>query len=255
MNRSAPPAQRLLKVRFDALELEGLLARLAGRDAAAPFAYVVTPNVDHVLRLQDAGPGLHAAYERALFSVCDSRILRRLAAWKGMRLDLAAGSDLVAALFGRVVGPDTAVTMIGGTEEVAQGLRERYGLRRLAHHNPPQGFIEDASELARCVEFVVAHPARFVLLCVGFPRQEIVAARLAETAGATGLGLCVGAAAEFLTGVKRRAPGWMQRAHLEWLHRLLSEPRRLWRRYLLEAPRIFLLFWRLPRQGRAGSLP
>lgn len=241
------PFQRLLSVRFDDLDLEGLVARIIARDPAAAFAYVVTPNVDHVLRLQDSAPGLQEVYDGALFSVCDSRVLQRLAAWRGVRLEIAPGSDLVAALFGRVITPDTPVTMIGGEEPVAEGLRRRFGLRHLAHHNPPHGFIEDPAAVQRCVDFVLDHPAPFILLCVGSPRQEILAARIVQAGGAVGLGFCVGAAAEFLTGAKQRAPRWMQRAHLEWLHRLLSEPRRLWRRYLLEGPRIFRLFWRLPR--------
>jgi N-acetylglucosaminyldiphosphoundecaprenol N-acetyl-beta-D-mannosaminyltransferase len=57
------------------------------------------------------------------------------------------------------------------------------------------------------------------------------------------VGLCIGASVEFLSGAKRRAPRWMQRAGLEWLYRLLSEPRRLWRRYLVKGPRVFKLWW------------
>ena len=61
---------------------------------------------------------------------------------------------------------------------------------------------------------------------------------------AGGTGLCIGASVEFVTGAKRRAPRWMQRLGVEWLHRLLSEPGRLWRRYLVEGPRIFAMAWR-----------
>ncbi|MCQ4158920.1 WecB/TagA/CpsF family glycosyltransferase [Roseomonas sp. GC11] len=248
---TAPPAQRLLGLRFDMLDLEETLQRLAARDAAAPFAYVVTPNADHLLRHARADAALRAIYENAWLSVCDSRVLRLLAARRGIALKLAPGSDLTAALFARgLVGPETPLTVIGGAPEVAEALRARLGLRRLAHHNPPMGFIDDPAAVADCVDFVLAHPARFVLLCVGSPRQEILAARIAASGRATGIGLCVGAALEFVTGAKQRAPAWMQRAHLEWLHRLLSEPRRLWRRYLLEAPRLLWLMRQVPRQDR-----
>jgi UDP-N-acetyl-D-mannosaminuronic acid transferase (WecB/TagA/CpsF family) len=70
--------------------------------------------------------------------------------------------------------------------------------------------------------------------------------------GATGVGLCIGASLEFLTGAKRRAPLWLQRLGLEWLFRLLTEPRRLWRRYLVEGPRIFVLWWRWHLSRRRG---
>jgi exopolysaccharide biosynthesis WecB/TagA/CpsF family protein len=109
------------------------------------------------------------------------------------------------------------------------------------------GFIHDEAAIQAAVGFVQAHPARFVFLCVGSPQQERLAARIQATGGATGVGLCLGAALEFVTGAKRRAPAWMQRAHLEWLHRLGSEPRRLWRRYLLEAPRLLRVMRKVPR--------
>jgi exopolysaccharide biosynthesis WecB/TagA/CpsF family protein len=243
-------AQRLLNIRFDSLDTAGAVARLAGRDPAAPFAYVVTPNVDDVLRLTErAGPELRAIYERAWLSTCDSRVLRMLAGWRGVRLGLAPGSDIAARLFDEVIGPDDPITMVGGTDTVAAALRDRYRLTRLAHHNPPMGFINNPAAVQECEDFVAAHPARFVLLCLGSPRQQILAARIAASGRATGVALCIGAAVEFVTGVKKRAPGWMQGLNLEWLHRLLSEPRRLWRRYLVEAPRIFLVLWRAPKGG------
>lgn len=66
----------------------------------------------------------------------------------------------------------------------------------------------------------------------------------------TGVGLCVGASLDFLGGKARRAPRWMQRVRLEWLHRLAQEPRRMWRRYLVEGPKVLVLWqrWRRTRQ-------
>ncbi|RKK01324.1 WecB/TagA/CpsF family glycosyltransferase [Pseudoroseomonas wenyumeiae] len=244
----APASQRLLGVRFDALDLTGALALLTAREPTAPFAYVVTPNADHWIRLQDQ-PRLRPLYDAAWLSLCDSRILRLLAARRGVALELAPGSDLTQRLFNEVIGPETPVTVIGGTEAVVEALRARYGLARLAHHNPPMGFIRDPAAVAAVVDFVRAHPARFVLLCVGSPQQEKLAAAIVAAGGASGIGLCVGAAAEFVAGVKQRAPEWVQRASLEWLHRLGSEPRRLWRRYLLEAPRLLRLMARVPPGG------
>jgi N-acetylglucosaminyldiphosphoundecaprenol N-acetyl-beta-D-mannosaminyltransferase len=77
--------------------------------------------------------------------------------------------------------------------------------------------------------------AQLVWLGLGSPKQDRVAERLCELAAAPVL-LCVGAAFDFVSGAKRRAPSWMQRAGLEWLYRLVAEPRRLWRRYLVDGP-------------------
>ena len=246
---STLPSLRLLGVRFDDLDLEGALTLVAARDAGLPFAYVVTPNADHLLRLEAGDAALRALYDGAWLSLNDSRILRLLAGRRGVRLNLAPGSDLAAALFARVITPATPVTVIGGTPALIEALRARFGLTVLFHHDPPMGFIRDAAAVEAAVAFVQAHPARFVFLCVGSPQQERLAARIQAAGGATGLGLCLGAALEFVTGAKARAPAWMQRAHLEWLHRLVSEPRRLWRRYLLEAPRLLRAMRKVPKGG------
>jgi exopolysaccharide biosynthesis WecB/TagA/CpsF family protein len=80
-------------------------------------------------------------------------------------------------------------------------------------------------------------------MSVGAPQQEMAARAAMQRGDAVGVGLCCGAALEFLAGRKARAPRWMQKAGLEWLHRLSSEPARLWRRYLFEGPAIFWI-WR-----------
>src|SRR5256885_4320033 len=74
----------------------------------------------------------------------------------------------------------------------------------------------------------------------------MIAAEARSAAGATGMALCIGAGLEFLTGRQKRAPRLARALGLEWAHRLLSDPRRMWRRYLIEGPRIFLLTYRWP---------
>jgi exopolysaccharide biosynthesis WecB/TagA/CpsF family protein len=106
------------------------------------------------------------------------------------------------------------------------------------------GFIGDDREVQRVVEFVNDHPARFVFLAVGSPRQEIVALRVRQHGGACGIGLCIGNSLNFLAYPESRAPAWIGRLHLEWLHRLMTDPARLWRRYLLDNPAIFGIFLR-----------
>ena len=100
------------------------------------------------------------------------------------------------------------------------------------------GFDRDPRAFAETIAFVLRHPARFVFIAVGSPRQERLAAALAATGQAAGVGLCVGASLAFLAGVEKRAPAWMGRHGLEWLYRLASDPRRLARRYLLDSPRV-----------------
>jgi len=96
-------------------------------------------------------------------------------------------------------------------------------------------------------------PFRFCFLVIGSPQQEMIAQKLKERGIARGLALCVGAAINFLTGIETRAPLWMQQAGLEWLYRLSRDPRRLWRRYLVRGPKIFLLLWRIELRVRRSA--
>jgi UDP-N-acetyl-D-mannosaminuronic acid transferase (WecB/TagA/CpsF family) len=78
-------------------------------------------------------------------------------------------------------------------------------------------------------------------LAVGAPQQELIAQSLKSRGTARGLAFCVGASVDFLTGVERRAPLVMRKLGMEWLFRLLQNPRRLARRYLVRGPRLFAL--------------
>ncbi len=204
------------------------------------FGYVVTPNVDHLIRYYE-DPTFRAQYRAADFILMDSRFAARLVRLlKGVRLPVCTGSDLTARLLEDVVQPDDRIVMIGGTGEQAQEITARYGLKNLRHHNPPMGFVKDPAAVEECLRFIEsASPFRFCFLAVGSPQQEAIAQALKARGNARGLALCVGASIDFLTGRERRAPVWMQRLALEWLFRLLQSPRRLFRRYLVRGPRIF----------------
>jgi UDP-N-acetyl-D-mannosaminuronic acid transferase (WecB/TagA/CpsF family) len=164
---------------------------------------------------------------------------------------VAPGSDVTALLLTRHLLPGEHVTIVGLRAAWLPALLARCRLASLAHYDPPMGFANDRAAFAATVDFVLAHPARFVFLAVGSPQQEMLAATLAATGRATGTGLCVGASLEFLAGAARRAPAWMQRCGLEWLFRLAGDPRRLARRYLVDSPAVFGLLLR----ARFGRTP
>jgi len=234
---------------FDRIGFDVSLERIVRRDPARPFAFVVTPNVDHLVRLSRGGE-LAPLYAQAWLTVCDSRVLELIAAFSGEEVEVTPGSDLTAALFDHAIDPDEPVVVIGGDEDVIAGVTARYGLTNVRWHQPPMGLRTNPQAVADCAAFVAANPARFVFLCVGSPQQEMIAAACIEREDCTGVGLCVGASLDFLSGKAQRAPQWMQRARLEWLHRLLEEPRRMWRRYLVDGPRVLLIWWEW-RRARA----
>jgi exopolysaccharide biosynthesis WecB/TagA/CpsF family protein len=220
------------------------------------FGYVVTPNVDHIIRHND-DRNFRDLYAQASYVFLDSRFLAHAVAWtKRQVLRVCPGSDLTAAVLTSVIQPSDTAVLVGSTPTQAQLIRERYGLKALHHIDPPMGFIRDADAVEACLQQIEAIGRfRFCLLAVGSPQQEILAQRLKWRGKARGLALCVGASIDFLTGTEQRAPGWMQEAGLEWLYRLARNPGRLWRRYLVRGPRIFLLLWKMEFRFRhAGTL-
>jgi N-acetylglucosaminyldiphosphoundecaprenol N-acetyl-beta-D-mannosaminyltransferase len=242
--------REFLGVRFDLLSKDEALKRLAGATSHTPYSYVVTPNVDHLVRLHDSnetGRALRPLYEGADLCLCDSKILHLLGRLRGVDLPVVPGSELTEVMFERVIRAGDRIAVVGGDAELLAGLRSRYNQVEFVQHCPPMGLRTNRAARAAAASFVAQSGARFSFIAVGSPQQEMIAAEAKALAGAAGTALCIGASLEFLTGQQKRAPRIAQRIYLEWAYRLLSDPKRMWRRYLVEGPRIFLLTYRWDR--------
>ncbi len=226
--------------RFDTGSLEDAVCNILAETRGC-FKYVVTPNVHHMVRLLEDPATMQPLYERAWRVFCDSRVLSHLAWLSGLRLPVITGSDLTARIIARAGEQRLMIALVGPTAAAGATLESRYPGLQVVVHTPPMGFIKSEHEVQRCVDFVVETQAPLIFLAVGMPQQEILACHIADHPQARGVGLCIGASIDFLTGEQRRAPVWVQKAGLEWLYRLLSDPRRLASRYLIECPRIFYL--------------
>lgn len=199
-----------------------------------PYSFVVTPNVDHLVQLED-DPQLRDAYAKARWRLCDSRILLSLLGRLGIHLDEAIpGSDLTLDLLKWADDDRLRVVLIGSLQTEADKLRAIYPGIDLYHYNPPMGFIKNPEEVERCLRFVREHPSDLVLYAVGTPRGEVLAAAT-QPHERLGMGFCIGASISFATGTIKRAPKWMREYKLEWLHRMCMEPRRLAKRYFADA--------------------
>lgn len=239
-----------LDIQFDPLPFDAAVAWLAARQRDSDYGYVVTPNVDHMVRLADAPAEVRAAYRQAALCLCDSRVLAKLARIAGVALPVVPGSDLTAALFEGVLQPGDRVALIGGQAEDVARLRLLHPALEILHHEPPMRLRTDAAARAGAARVAAAAGARFILLAVGSPQQELLAHEIAAIDGASGTALCIGASVDFLVGRQIRAPRIVQRAGMEWAWRLATSPRRLARRYLIEGPAIFPLVWRWRRARR-----
>lgn len=147
------------------------------------------------------------------------------------------GSDLIWSLSAALGRHQRSVYLLGGEPGTATRasavLRERFPLLTIAGElSPPFGFDQSEEQFHQvCVDVAATRPD-LIFVGLGFPKQERVIARLRPMLPHTWFMGC-GAAIGFVAGVHRRAPGWMQRTGLEWIHRLAGEPQRLMRRYLV----------------------
>ena len=237
---------RFMTLDFADGDRPALLARVAAMARGEGYGYVVTPNVDHVIKLMD-GRVEADVYRAADLKVCDSRILAHLARLRGKALTVYPGSDMTADLLAS--DHDLTLGVFGPDRAAFDDLVARYPRRRFTFIDAPMltpgtpGWIAAVDEAARADWDVL-------LACVSFPKQERFAHALRAAGRKTGVTLCVGASVDFLTGRQQRAPRLYQQLSLEWLHRLMTQPRRMFRRYVLEGPAIFGLFVRHEVLGR-----
>jgi N-acetylglucosaminyldiphosphoundecaprenol N-acetyl-beta-D-mannosaminyltransferase len=222
------------------------VVRLIVDRCGAPYRYVVTPNAYHVVTAHEQPERLLPVYQGAWLSLCDSHIIRALARLERQALPLVTGSDLVASLLttlnNRRSTPPLQLLIVGPSRTTETALRAAYPHLTVEIMPVPDG-LALSDELRRSVARNCME--RFwdiVLLSVGCPAQELIASELAALGCKSGIALCVGASIDFLTEARTRAPRWLQRLSLEWAYRLAQEPSRLWRRYLVESPKILRIF-------------
>jgi N-acetylglucosaminyldiphosphoundecaprenol N-acetyl-beta-D-mannosaminyltransferase len=218
---------------FDALTEEQVVARIVTELEHGEGGRVVTPNVD-ICRQASRDPEAGELIRAASTVVADGMPLVWASRLQGDPLpERVTGASLIFSLSAAAAADGWSVYLLGGDpgvpEQAAAALADRSpGLQVAGTDAPAPGF--ELAEVRRRVE--AAHPD-IVFVGLGFPKQEqVIAAVAPRLPGAWFVGC--GAAIPFAAGALPRAPEWMQRTGLEWAWRLLSEPRRLFRRYLVE---------------------
>ncbi|RYF51182.1 MAG: glycosyltransferase [Comamonadaceae bacterium] len=231
-----------------------LVAAATVRRATGGAHIVVTPNIDHLVRLDHADPAFRAMYARADFIFADGMPVVWASKLLGKPLPArVTGADLFVSLCKSAMAQDLRVLVVGGMPGTEAELIERFaqyypGLQ-VDIMCPSMRFDPTGPEGQVAADRARAFDADIIFVCVGMPKQERWAFHHAP-ALTHGIVLCVGAAMEFALGYKKRAPAWMQKSGTEWLWRLCSDPGRLWRRYLVEDPKFVLLCWREWRKNR-----
>ena len=240
-------------LRVDNITHPQALKRIADLVRSPGQHYVVTPNADHVLLFQkDAG--FRDAYAEASLVLPDG-ISLILASWvMGRPLrERCSGADIFLDVCALCHAHKKRIFLLGGPLGLER--RAEAKLRRLfpgiavAAYSPPFGFEADGPETRKAVKAVRDFRTDVLCLGCGAPKSENWVHRHGRRLGFS-LALILGSGLDYFIGSRRRAPAWMRGAGLEWLFRLITEPRRLWKRYVFGIPAFLFLLTKERFKGK-----
>jgi N-acetylglucosaminyldiphosphoundecaprenol N-acetyl-beta-D-mannosaminyltransferase len=232
------PAADVLGTRVDATSYDDASWRILEWARSRESRYVCVASVNNVMVARQA-PAFQRIMHQADLVTPDGMPLVWALRWLGIQgATRVRGTDLMIAVLGRAAEAGVPVGLYGGDPRVLELLVDRLGrawprLDVAYVHSPPFRPLTPEED-ERIAREIVASGARIVFVGLGCPKQEQWMARHRGRVPAVTIG--VGAAFDFLSGAKKQAPDAMQRAGLEWLFRLSTEPKRLWRRYLRQNP-------------------
>ena len=234
----APAARnsaRVLGARIDALSWSQAIERIGGWAAARESRYVCVCNV-HSAVTASQNTDFAKAIEECDLATPDGApvawMLRRLGHDTQQRIN---GPDLMWKYLAHISGSQESIYLYGGSESTIEALKRRIAAdfpntRIVGSYSPPFRPLT-AEEDAEAVDRINSSGAGTVWISLGCPKQELWMAAHRGRVNAVMIG--VGAAFDFHAGTVQRAPEWMRNNGLEWLHRLATEPGRLWKRYLV----------------------
>ncbi len=239
----------LLNVSVDNIPMADFLEKLAQTGGV-----VFTPNVDHLVNLQK-DQSFFEAYKNSDYRVCDSQILLFASKLLGQPIkEKISGSDLFPAFYNYHKNDESVkIFLLGAAEGVAeiakQNINNKVGREIVvATYSPPFGFEKNEIECQKIIDLINNSKATVLAIGVGAPKQEKWIVKYKNCLKNVKIFLAIGATIDFEAGHKKRSPKWMSEIGIEWLHRLLSEPQRLWKRYLVNS----LPFWWLILQQKLG---
>jgi N-acetylglucosaminyldiphosphoundecaprenol N-acetyl-beta-D-mannosaminyltransferase len=248
-NHLKPPSPELsltgkvdiLGVPIDNLSMDDLLHNLHQ-------GTVFTPNVDHLMNVRkhkDFG----LAYSVADYKLCDSQILFFASRFLGSPiLEKISGSDLFPAFYEfHKDNSDITIFLLGGLGTSSQQAQENINKKTnrkmvIDAYSPPFGFDKDEEECLRIVQRINQSGATVLAIGVGAPKQEKWISQYRQYLTSINIIFAIGATIDFEAGLVPRAPQIVSMMGAEWLYRLIMEPKRLWKRYLInDLPFIWLL--------------
>lgn len=218
--------------------------------------YVVTPNVDHIVILHE-NERFQQAYLGATMVLTDGNPVRLVLQMLDKSIpEVVPGSDLVPAIFDAAEQENPLTVFLlgaaaGVAERAKKNIHQRWsGVKVVGYYSPPLGFENSVDEENKIHALINNKPPDILIIGLGAPKQELWIHRNKDKIQ-VGIALCVGATIDFIADEVTRAPNWMRKIWLEWLYRILSDPRRLLRRYVRDAFIFPKLVWNELKRKRS----
>lgn len=221
-------------------------------------AYVVTPNVDHIVQLE-TNDELKIAYKNASLILTDGKPLIWISKWYRTPIkEKISGADLFPRLCRMSAEKGYRMFFLGAAEGVAakaaQNLAREYkGLQVVGTYSPPYGFENDLLELGKIKRMIQGANPHILIVGLGCPKQEkFMYAHCNELGVPISFGL--GASFDFEAGNIRRCPKWISDIGFEWAYRITQDPKRLAKRYFVDDRKILILAFKYRKNNRTGNV-
>lgn len=230
---------------IDNIEMSDVISKMDSYIKDGRPSYIVTPNADHIVKLQ-RDPEFKKIYGEATLVLVDGMPLLWAAKFLGAPLkERISGADLFPKLCEVAAARGYRIFFLGGREgaavKAAKILKARYpAMQVVGVYSPPFGFEKDAVENDKIVAMIKTAKPDILFVGLGAPKQEKWIYEHKDQCEVP-VSIGIGVSFEFIAGIVKRAPVWMQKSGLEWFWRLMMEPKRLWKRYLVDDVQFFWL--------------
>lgn len=245
---------KLLNVTVDNLIMDEAVEKLDQLINNGKYNYVVTPNVDHIVKL-DSDEEFQKVYRNADLVLTDGMPLIWISKLMGNKIkEKISGSDFFPKVCQLAASKKYTLFLLGAAEGIAEiaaeNIKNKYeGIRIVGTYSPKYGFENDEAEINNIIRIVNKAKPDILAVGVGAPKQEKFIYKYKEELKVP-VSLAIGATIDFEAGNVQRAPRWMQNIGLEWFYRLCKEPKRMFKRYLIDDLKIISIVFKFRNKGK-----
>lgn len=244
---------KFLNTEVDNLTMQESIKRIDDMIKEGKPSYVVTPNVDHIVKLEEDFE-FKKVYKEADLILTDGMPLIWMSRFQKNKIkEKVSGSDLFPKVCELASEKSYKVFLLGAADGVAskaaKNLTNKYNnLNIVGVYSPSFGFEDKEEEIEKIIDLINDSKPHILAVGLGAPKQEKFIHKYKERLNVP-ISLAIGASIDFEAGNITRAPKWMQKSGLEWFYRFLNEPKRMFKRYFIDDVKILKIFIKYRKRG------